>query len=263
MQIMSMLTSSMCMIVVIVIIVVVIQTGNFPELNPIKAIGVSLDNLFSGNNKVCQKIYGDSAFAHLNSCYSCPSSHPNRTIFDISGEKACEGTEATIRKNKNITEPLAYDIGAGVFFSCPENSTRNLLPVNSDTPCTGECSKLYGPKSFEHMLTGECYTCEGDSQRNLNAAGSNKECTRKCPDGFEADPDGSCFKCPEGLIRSLTSVHADDACWNFEKKDKAIFADPWLHSWKKNGNKSIPLKTNESIFSKSKLLGNIPKKENK
>lgn len=234
------------------------------------AIGEAIDS----GNQTCKTTYtgkysaADTVFADPNGkCYKCEENRPNRTIFPVTDDNACEGTEGTIKdylvKEKTISpgESIAFDVGAGVFFSCPTGTNRNLTSINSETPCTGTCKSLYGEKSFPHGDT--CYECEGGGTRTAHPKGSNKECERKCESGYLPDPNGKCYKCGDGWNRTLDPVDSKTACGkgflNAGGLKKATFGKGWLYSWKDKGSIHQPLKAKIKKAGKAELLGPLKK----
>lgn len=241
-------------------------------IGSVGAIGEAIDS----GNQTCKTTYtgkysaADTVFADPNGkCYKCKSGKSFRTIFPVTGDKACEGSVETIKQRLvsqrkiSSNENLAIDSLAGVVFSCPKGTSRNLTSVNSETPCTGTCKGLYGKSSFQHMLSGECYECEGGGDRNLNLPGSKKECSRSCEPGYKADPNGKCYKCGDGWNRTLDSVDSKTACGkgflNVDGLKEATFGKDWLYSWTKKGKTGRPLKVKEPVFERAELLGPLKK----
>ena len=123
-------------------------------------------------------------------CWTCPSATPARTIFPVTSADACErplGEEfrrATGPKNPtgligtDCQKGWFLDIGHGKCYSC-EGYNRTAYAVTD----ARACSRLVGVKraratlvrenaycpagSFQHMLSGKCYSCPEYYDRNL------------------------------------------------------------------------------------------------
>ncbi len=207
---------------------------------------------------------GDIVFINSSDkkCYKCTAGRYTREDLEATNTKACKGTEGAIKEyaisEKKLLPSEGVALDSNIVFACPENTSRNLEAISSETPCSGQCSSLYGSESFEHMSSGVCYTCEGGS-RNANLAGSGKECYRSCESGYLPDPNGKCYKCKDGSSRTLYAVDDPKACstgiFNGDILSPAIFGKDWLYSWRSDGKTSRPLKLKENIYSKATLLG--------
>lgn len=260
-QFVPVLASSTSMVLMILVIAIIIYTTESPT--------TSFGNLFTGaDNKKCQEKYKrDKAFSDPDgNCYMCEEARPDRTIFPVTSDQACEGTIEKIKsahlKNSKISEEdskrMFHDPLAETVAFCPKSTNRNLTSIFSDTPCTGICSDLYGPKSFQHGTAGDCFSCE-DGSRNANVAGSGKECSRDCEPGYAGDPNGTCFKCPDGTARTLFGhVNSEQACDTFgvpNSGTRAIIGKPWVYPWTSKGSMHQPLKFKESNYSSAQNLG--------
>lgn len=232
--------------------------------------GGSIFGIFGADNGKCKSKYEgkydplDTVFADTGVCYLCESSHPDRTIFSVLAKDSCEGSMPKIKAAKLRTNKLSeedskrmfHDIGAAVVGICPKNTNRNLASINSEAPCTGACDALYGKESFKDKT--DCFSCP-DGSRNGNPSGGGKECSRDCETDYSPDPNGSCFKCPEGTARTIfMPVESSGACDVFGKPNSgvsAIFGKPWLFPWRKDGSTNVPLQFKESNYAPAKRLG--------
>ncbi len=207
---------------------------------------------------------GDIVFINSSDkkCYKCTAGRYTREDLQATSDKACKGTQETIKQyavsQGKLSSSEGVSLDSNIVFACPENTSRNLEPISSETPCVGKCSSLYGPASFEHLTTGDCKTCQGGS-RNANLAGSGKECSRDCESGYLPDPNGKCYKCKDGSSKTLYPVDDPKACstgiFNGDILSPAIFGKDWLYSWRSDGKNTKPLKLKENIYSKATLLG--------
>lgn len=145
---------------------------------------------FNADNQACKDKYGntmqpeDNVFAEGVKCYACKAGHQKRTEFDVTTEKACYGPPdvwVSVRKNQGkiaINDRTGWDDGAQTLWACPYKTDRNTDSVKSPLPCQGTCSDLYGTESFQHGLSGECYSCPG-GEKLVFPQGAGKECIAK------------------------------------------------------------------------------------
>jgi hypothetical protein len=122
-------------------------------------------------------------------CWSCPATHPSRTIFPVNTANACE--RPAREEFRNASGPQAptgilgtdcrpgwfLDIGLGKCYSCPSGFNRSTLPVTHARACSRVVGAAASPAtfvraagcpagSFQHLLSGKCYTCPQDMERN-------------------------------------------------------------------------------------------------
>jgi hypothetical protein len=236
--------------------------------------GGTIFGIFGADNAKCKEKYKgkyseyDNVFADGGNCYICDEAHPDRTIFNVLGKDACEGSIEKIKaaklRNGSVSEEdskrMFHDPLAGVVGICADNTNRNLTSIHSETPCTGTCESIYGKDSFQDGTSGNCFICKGGS-RSGEPADSGKECQRSCEAGYAADPNGSCFKCPEGTNRTIfMPVESSGACDVFGKPNSgvsAIFGRSWLFPWESKGSLNLPLKFKESNYTVAKKLGSL------
>jgi hypothetical protein len=123
-------------------------------------------------------------------CWSCPTATPARTVFPVTGAEACERPlHEEFRRASGPKNPTGLigtdcqpgwflDIGHGKCYSC-NGYNRTLHPVTH----ARACARMVGPTrsratlvdanaycptgSFQHMLSGKCYSCPEYYDRNL------------------------------------------------------------------------------------------------
>lgn len=141
-------------------------------------------------------------------CWSCASG-THRTIFPVTKSKACERRPSTKHaKAKN------HGKGSGVFKT--------------------DCKK----GRFYDVGKKKCYSCPPGYKRSLSSVTSSKACFRVvkpawykakyvskalCPRGtfFDLVDKGSCWQCPKGYKRHITSVKSKNACISVAWKKQA------------------------------------------
>lgn len=144
---------------------------------------------FSNHMKCGAKYPGSKLDIGTGQCWSCPSSAPKRTIFAVDGPKACEKpayedfkkatgpTNPTGGLIKKCASDAFMDILKGKCYSCGDYN-RSTYPVTHARACSKvikvsrKKATLHGksgcePGSWQHGLTGSCYTCPTGSKRNL------------------------------------------------------------------------------------------------
>lgn len=122
-------------------------------------------------------------------CWSCPSTHPHRTIFPVGGGAACERRAREVfRKAVGPERPTGLigtdckkgwflDIGRGRCYSC-EGYRRTAYAIEHARACARlipagrtEASRrgtaACPAGSFRHGLTDRCYACPKGYGRNL------------------------------------------------------------------------------------------------
>ena len=158
-------------------------------------------------------------------CWSCPAG-TNRTAYGVNSSKACS---KRIAKKKKVAEyshkrtTIASSCGKGKFanvgsrscYTCPSGYKHNpTKPVESNGVC-------YKPAYTKH------YSAE--LKRELSGL--------KCDNGFYDPIDrGSCWTCPSGYNRSVSSVKSDNAC---VKKIPAKYKAANFHSNKRPAVSSV------------------------
>lgn len=141
-------------------------------------------------------------------CWSCRRG-THRTIFAVNKSKACERRASTsYAKAKNhgkgsgvfktdCKKGRFYDIGKGKCYSCPKGYKRSVSSVSGSKACfRGNKPAWYKAKYVSKAL---------------------------CPRGtfFDLVDKGSCWQCPNGYKRHITSVKSRDACISVAWKKQA------------------------------------------
>ena len=131
-------------------------------------------------------------------CWRCPSGTV-RGVTSVKSSSACvrgprEVTRRATRHGRG-TGLLGTDCPGGQFWdpngycwSCPSGYTRTAAPVTRSNACT----RWIGPSATRSTLVKRL----------------------ACPSGsfFDLIRGGSCWSCPDGYVRTLASVEADNAC---------------------------------------------------
>lgn len=141
-------------------------------------------------------------------CWSCAKG-THRTIFAVNKSKACERRAST-----KYAKAKDHGKGKGVFKT--------------------DCKK----GRFFDVGKGKCYSCPSGYKRSLSSVTSSKACFRVqkaawykakyvskalCPRGtfFDIVDKGSCWQCPKGYKRHVTSVKSKNACISVAWKKQA------------------------------------------
>lgn len=147
-------------------------------------------------------------------CWSCAKGL-HRTIFPVTKSKACERRAST-----QYAKAKSHGKGTGVFKT--------------------DCKK----GRFYDIGKKKCYSCPGGYKRSLSSVTGSKACFKVvkaswkkakyvskalCPKGtfFDLIDKGSCWQCPRGYKRHVTSVKSKDACISV--------------GWKKDADKLVDL----------------------
>ena len=141
-------------------------------------------------------------------CWSC-SSGTNRTVFPVSKSKACvrhastrharardHGKGSGILKT-DCKKGRFYDIGKRKCFSCPSAYKRSLSSVTGSKACF----KVNKPAWYKAKYVSKALCARGTF--------------------FDLADKGSCWQCPAGYKRHITSVKSKDACISVAWKKKA------------------------------------------
>ncbi len=128
-----------------------------------------------GVPKTCAQSYpGRDAFWDPNgSCWACPSGY-GRTFgtVPVTDPKACArigsiGDYASAEKLREGLGPAGLELLGnnisykGRYWTCPPGTGQGIRtgPIDQPNGCSGTCAVLYGPRSSERGLTGQCYDC--------------------------------------------------------------------------------------------------------
>ncbi|MFQ5593148.1 MAG: membrane dipeptidase [Anaerolineae bacterium] len=132
-------------------------------------------------------------------CWSCPSGYEH-TVFPVDGAAACERPASTDYRSASRhgrgTGLIGTDCPSGQFwdpngycYSCPSGYSRTGEPVTGSKACSRPVPASYARATLQASLS--------------------------CPSGSDFYPlvdGGTCWNCPSGFSRTLSSVKADDAC---------------------------------------------------
>jgi Hemopexin len=187
------------------------------------------------------------------SCFTCPSDY-KRTGFHVEKEKACsrnikdEFTKATyVKKLQCPSGSKYYPLKNGECWSCPTGYGRTAAAVDKWNAC-GKIGKKAVSASFKGRACGEegfadprkggeCWSCPEGAHRTGTAVtgvkacvkteefkSANKEASLSCPAGqvFDFIDGGTCWSCPTGYKRSLSSVKSKTAC----KSNQMVWEPP-------------------------------------
>lgn len=183
--------------------------------------------IYTGQTQSCPQAYSGS-FLDIGrgDCWTCPSSHPSRTVFPVTGAQACERPAS--REFKRASGPVNptglirtdcpsgyfLDVGLGKCYSCggwarSVEDVRGARACFRDTGVQRSSANYQGtPKScpdgsFDHLLAGRCYSCPAGTYRNANTGSDPSKfdaCTRCGTEGDKPCPVTTLRKsCDEGL----------------------------------------------------------------
>lgn len=170
--------------------------------------------VYTGKFTCESKYAGSESDIGTGRCFSCSSSHPNRTVFSVTSDKACERpaginwTKATDRGRG--TGLLRTDCPGDAFwdpngrcYSCPGGFGRSLeYGVTSNRACFNRygvsrmSASLPGyqgcdENSFRNGLSDNCFTCPAGTYRNANIGSDLTQinaCTRCGTEGARPCP---------------------------------------------------------------------------
>lgn len=153
-----------------------------------------------------------------------------------------------LEANKNTCGAGSFlDIGKGTCWSCPAGTKRTAYAVDSDKACskrikkkkrkadyvykTGSLLKACRKGTFANAGSQSCYSCpkgwKHDPTKKVKTNGvcfkpaktdhfkatEGEDFSLSCKSGFYDPIDkGSCWTCPKGYVRQVTSVKSDKAC---------------------------------------------------
>lgn len=188
----------------------------------------------------CDTKYGEDAFADPDGkCWTCPDDMV-RSVDPVTAKTACEaGAGALDAKTKSYCHKFSDDAFPdpdGKCWTCPDGMIRSADPVTAGTACeagVGALSK--GAVDYCHKLSGDafpdpdggCWECPDDMKRTVAAvtsgsacaagvgalsAGAVDHCHKVAGSGAFPDPNGGCYGCPPGWIRTANPVTSDKAC---------------------------------------------------
>ncbi len=97
-----------------------------------------------------------------------------------------------VGKPKKCTGSSFYDIGTGKCWTCPSGFKRTVASVKSQNACEKQGGIVYKP------------ALKGGTGKGLLGT----DCAR----GYFWDPNGKCYKCPDGYKRTVFAVTSGKAC---------------------------------------------------
>ena len=185
--------------------------------------------VFTGGMTCPAKYPGTKRDLTTGLCWSCPSSQPNRTVFTVTGNAACEKpAHETYKKPEGPRNPKGFlktdcdsgwflDIGKGKCYKCPTGYNRSAHAITHSRACSKRVplsrvsANLPGsdgcePGSFQHGLTGKCYACPTGTRRNLRMGNDPSQfdaCTRCGSDGDKPCTLPIVPSCDAGLKEDL------------------------------------------------------------
>ena len=143
----------------------------------------------------------------------------------------------------------------GECWSCAKGTHRTIFPVNKSKACERRATRKHAKAKDHGKGTGifktdckkgrfydigkkKCYSCPSGYKRSTSSVTSSKACFRVqklawykaryvgkalCPRGtfFDLVDKGSCWQCPNGYKRHITSVKSKDACISVAWKKQA------------------------------------------
>ncbi len=185
--------------------------------------------VYTGKMQCSEKYAGSKTDLTTGLCWSCPTSHPKRTVFTVEGKQACEKpAHEKFAKAKGPENPTGLfktdcrsgyflDIGKGKCYSCPSGYNRSAYPVTDPRACSKAVkvsrseanlpgSEGCDPGSFQHGLTGRCYTCPAGTRRNLRMGSDPSTfnaCTRCGSEGDTPCTLPIVPSCDDGLVQDF------------------------------------------------------------
>ena len=139
------------------------------------------------------------------SCWTCPSG-ARRTVFAVDGDKACE----RIIKKKKRKAKYVYKVDS-LLKSCRKGTFANA----------GSRSCYTCPAGWKHdrsKRTGTNGVCYKPRKVTRSSATKVHDIALSCPSGFFDPIDGgSCWTCPSGYTRQVSSVKDAKACMKVQK----------------------------------------------
>jgi len=136
----------------------------------------------------------------------------------------------TVKNVKNTAVVVADETRKGV--NAVSNEAKKMIPVFTRARDLGRTKKCKGA-SFYDVSTGRCWSCPQGYKRTVASINSKNACEKKgrvvyaraikggkgkgilgtdCPRGYFWDPNGNCYKCPDGYNRTAHPVTSNKAC---------------------------------------------------
>jgi hypothetical protein len=175
-------------------------------------------------------------------CYTCPRGF-NRSGFGVDTPKACtRQISAQYKRATKVSSHKSCPNGTfkdsrngGECWKCPSGYGRTMSAVTAWDACgkafaTARRAEFIDRVCPEGTITdpnGGCYTCPAGFRRTAAAVTGHNACFRDelmqsaekhapkhCGVGeiFDGIEGGTCWKCPEGSVRSIFGVNTNKAC---------------------------------------------------
>lgn len=153
-------------------------------------------------------------------CYSCPSGF-NRSAAPVTASNACSRRVAEQHAKASPVKAAACGPGeirdlkvkgeqsttfGGGCWRCPEAYDRTVNPIDGTLACEKGGGVVFAKATLKAALTcpaGQIFDFIGLTQADINA--------RKL-EGVKPVESGTCWSCPTGTKRSLSSVKGNAAC---------------------------------------------------
>lgn len=184
------------------------------------------------------------------SCYSCPSGY-NRNARSVTHPMACDkavtpqtASAKYVGKKKCPSGSILDMRNGGECWTCPSGLGRTAVGIDQWNAC-GMIGKKAASATFRGRSCpvegsfadprngGECWVCPPGYDRTGNAVTADKACKKvldfkpankaaalTCEPGqhFDFIDGGTCWSCPEGSDRTMSSVKSTKACRNKKMK---------------------------------------------
>jgi len=136
----------------------------------------------------------------------------------------------TVKNLENTGVILVDETRKGV--KTISNEVKKMTPIFANARVVGKPKKCKGA-SFYDISTGKCWSCPQGYKRTVASINSKNACEKKgrvvyaraikggkgkgilgtdCPRGYFWDPNGNCYKCPDGYNRTAHPVISGKAC---------------------------------------------------
>ncbi|NVJ93598.1 MAG: hypothetical protein HWE34_18175 [Methylocystaceae bacterium] len=177
-------------------------------------------------------------------CWKCPSNY-NRTVFHVEAYNACQkggvfgpvARAELVKKAECNAGEIKDGIGGngGSCWTCPDGTDRTVFAVNSNKAC--EKSEWFDfakaiKKADLTCPAGEVFDFTGLTQQDLQSRPEFRGVSKPSP-----VKSGTCWACPEGYDRTMSSVKANDACRaKFMVWKPGVYKNPGLFGFAKPGD---------------------------
>lgn len=156
---------------------------------------------------------------------------------EVIGDVAKE-TKKVVRRTEREVEATATAVATTVDKEVKKAETTAIKEINKVAPMFAKAISMGKPtkctgSSFYDIGTGKCWTCPSGYKRTVAHVKSNNACEKQggivykpalkggkgkgllgtdCPRGYFWDPNGKCYKCPDGYNRTVFAVTSGKAC---------------------------------------------------